>query len=708
VNLATPLSELEWIPPQRQRQLDRFGLTTVEELLTHFPRRYEDRSRFDHFPTGETDHPVCVCGIVKKTQMRRIRGSKRMFDAVVEEEGAHALSQPLLLRWFNAYWVEKAIVTGHRIVIYGKPKRSGSAIVMAHPEFEIVEEDGEAPIHLQRITPVHRSTEGLSPRVLRRLIWDVLARLDFQSVEQLLPANLDGAARGWALRQIHFPDSTESLGKARRHLVLTEFFAMQLSIAARRAEQKAEPGAVHWASDTLLRRLHAALPFPLTGAQQRAIGEIQADLATLRPMNRLLHGDVGSGKTIVALSAMLLAVEAGFQAALMAPTQILAEQHYLNLRRFCEPLGLRIALRTGSRKEDATPLSLFAYAADGSRQTPSGQFPLDTLPENAPHILVGTHALLYEGAGFTRLGLAVIDEQHKFGVLQRAGLRGQGVAPDVLVMTATPIPRTLTMTLYGDLDVSTLDELPKNRQRIITAVRDADKLPEAAKFIRGHLEAGRQAYIVYPLIDESEKLEAKAAAGEFTKWRELLAPMKCELLHGRIAPEEKDAIMGRFRSGETRALIATTVIEVGIDVPNANIMLIENAERFGLAQLHQLRGRIGRGEHKSYCILLRSAKAGGDEEAVEKLRVMGETSDGFEIAEADLRLRGPGDLLGTAQSGLPPLKLGDLFSDQDLMRLARNAAFLLFERDPELILPENVRFRRMLGETRQRMLSQVS
>jgi ATP-dependent DNA helicase RecG len=708
VNLATPLSELEWIPPQRQRQLDRFGLKTVEELVTHFPRRYEDRSRFERFPMGETDQPVCVCGIVKKTQMRRLRGSQRMFDAVVEEEDAHALSQALVLRWFNAFWVEKAIVAGQRIVIYGKPKRTGSSVVMAHPEFEIVEDDGETPIHLQRITPIHRTTEGLSPRVLRRLIWDVLARLDSQTVEPLLPANLDAAARGWALRQIHFPDSNEALMKARRHLVLTEFFTMQLSIAARRAEQKSEPGAVHCASDTLLRRLHTALPFPLTNAQVRAIGEIRADLATLRPMNRLLHGDVGSGKTIVALSAMLLAVEAGYQAALMAPTQILAEQHYLNLRRYCEPLGLRIALRTGSRKEDASPLSLFAYAADGSRRAASAQFPLDSLPENAPHILVGTHALLYEGAGFTRLGLAVIDEQHKFGVLQRAGLRDQGVAPDVLVMTATPIPRTLTMTLYGDLDVSTLDELPKNRQRIVTAVRDADKLPEATKFIRGHLEAGRQAYIVYPLVDESEKMEAKAAAGEFAKWRELLAPMKCELLHGRIAPEEKDAIMGRFRSAETRALIATTVVEVGIDVPNANIMLIENAERFGLAQLHQLRGRIGRGEHKSYCILLRSAKPSSDEDAAEKLRVLEKTSDGFEIAEADLRLRGPGDLLGTAQSGLPPLKLGDVFRDQDLMRLARNAAFLLFERDPELALPENLRFRRMLGETRQRRLSQVS
>ena len=304
------------------------------------------------------------------------------------------------------------------------------------------------------------------------------------------------------------------------------------------------------------------------------------------------------------------------------------------------------------------------------------------------------------------LGLAVIDEQHKFGVLQRARLREQGGAPDVLVMTATPIPRTLTMTLYGDLDVSTLDELPAHRGKIITAARDAVKLPEAVEFLRKQLVAGRQAYIVYPLIDESEKLESKAAAAEFEKWRTLLAPHRCELLHGRIASEEKEAIMDRFRRGETHALIATTVIEVGIDVPNANIMLIENAECFGLAQLHQLRGRIGRGEHKSYCILLSSK--GGDTGAQEKLRILEETSDGFEIAEADLRLRGPGDILGTAQSGLPPLKLGNLLTDQDLMRLARNAAFLLFERDPRLERPENQGYRRVLTETRKLTLSQVS
>lgn len=692
--LETPLSVLEWIGVPRLRALDRMGLSTVGDLLQHYPKRYEDRTRFDHFPTGETEHPVCVCGFVRKTQLRHLRGRQRMFDVVLEEAEPHALSSTLTCRWFNSHWVEKAVVHEQRLVVYGKPKRSGSQIIIAHPEFEVVEDDAEVSVHLNRIAPIHRATDGVSPRVIRRLIWDVLARLDDASVETLVPRELDARPRAWALHQIHFPDSFETQQQARRHLAAEEFFALQLTVAAKRAETTGQLGAAHCGPGDLMRRLHAALPFPLTGAQQRAIEEIRRDLLVPRPMNRLLHGDVGSGKTLVALSAMLLCVEAGFQAALMAPTQILAEQHYLNLRRLCDPLGLRVSLRTGSRREDSGALPLFEEAGGSSGS------------DSEPHLLVGTHALLFEGAGFTRLGLAVIDEQHKFGVLQRARLRDQGVAPDVLVMTATPIPRTLTMTLYGDLDVSTLDELPKGRGKIVTAVREETKLPDAVKFIREHLEAGRQAYVVYPLIDESEKLEAKAAAAEFARWQEFLAPWKCELLHGRVAPEEKDATMDRFRRGETTALIATTVIEVGIDVPNASLMLIENAERFGLAQLHQLRGRVGRGEHKSYCILLTGKKA--DEDALAKLAIFAGTTDGFVIAEEDLRLRGPGDLLGTAQSGLPPLKIGDLFADAEIMKLARNIAFLIFERDPELARPEHTRFRKLLAEERRSVLSQVS
>jgi ATP-dependent DNA helicase RecG len=688
LTLNTSLRELEWLGSARLRSLERLKCETVGDVLERYPRRYEDRRQFDRFPAGESDMPVCVCGLVTKTQLRHLRARQRMFDAVMEERDANVLSTSLVCRWFNSPWVEKAIVQGQKLVVYGKPKRSGSNTVIAHPEFEVVEEEAGESVHLDRLTPIHRATEGLSARMMRRLVWDFIQQLVPSSVPTIIPQTLDRTERAWALRQIHFPDDAESLKKARRHLVMEEFFLMQLLVAAKRAESAAQPGAAHSGRGDLMRRLHESLPFPLTNAQCRAIEEIRADLASAHPMNRLLHGDVGSGKTLVALSAMLLCVESGHQAALMAPTQILAEQHYLNIRRLCEPLGLRVALRTGSRREDA------------------GFTELEMDSSSMPHILVGTHALLYEGAGFTRLGLAVIDEQHKFGVLQRARLREQGAMPDVLVMTATPIPRTLTMTVYGDLDLSTLDEMPEGRGKIVTAVREEKKLPEAVKFIREHLEAGRQTYIVYPLIDESEKLEAKAAAAEFEKWRELLAPHSCDLLHGRVMPEEKDAIMERFRTGKTKALIATTVIEVGIDVPNANLMLIENAERFGLAQLHQLRGRIGRGQHKSYCVLLTGSKA--DDAAKEKLAIFENTTNGFEIAEHDLRIRGPGDILGTAQSGLPPLKIGDVFRDAELMKLARNAAFLLFERDPKLERPENRIYREGLAQTRRAILSQVS
>ncbi|MEI6351484.1 MAG: ATP-dependent DNA helicase RecG [Verrucomicrobiota bacterium] len=683
--LTAPLRELEWLPAQKVRQLERFGLATIHDLTTHFPRRYEDRRQFDSFPREESETPVCVCGTVVKTTSKRFGGWKKMFEVTLQEDGAHALSTALVCRWFNVHFVQKLIVTGQRLVVFGKPKRKGKQIVIDHPEFEVVENDAEVSIHLKRITPIYPATEGITPRVLRSWIYRLLQELP--PLPSPLPPTLASMPYLEALRAVHFPDGLESLKIARRELVLSEFFDLQLFVAAKRAETISRPGEAHCGPGQLMEAFHRELSFPLTGAQERTIAEIRGDLALPRPMNRLLHGDVGSGKTVVALSAMLLAVEAGFQAALMAPTQILAEQHYLNFKRWLEPLGVRIALRTGSRQED-NALPLFDGSAGGE-----------------PQILVGTHALLYEGVQFSQLGLAVIDEQHKFGVLQRAALMNQPIAPDVLVMTATPIPRTLTMTVYGDLDVSTLDELPADRGKIITAARDASKLPDAVEFIKKHLAEGRQAYVVYPLIEESAKLEAKAASAEFEKWKGVFAPHRCELLHGRIDPAEKDAIMERFRKNESQVLVATTVIEVGIDVPNANIMLVENAERFGLAQLHQLRGRVGRGRHKSYCILIHAADT---PEAQEKMKTLEATANGFEIAEADLRLRGPGDLLGTAQSGLPPLKLGDLLADAPLMRQARQAAMEIFARDPDLALPEHRRFRMMLAEKRKLTLAQVS
>ncbi len=700
--LSQPLREISWLPPQRARQFERFGIVSVEDLLTHYPKRYEDRRTFDHFPRSESEQPVCVCGTVLGIAVKRLRGGRTMVEVTLEEQVATALSPRLICRWFNVHHVQKMIAAGHKLIVFGKPKERAGKLYIDHPEFEIVEGE-ELSIHVNRITPIYRLTEGLTQRMLRAAVFRVLEGLDLASLDDRLPRDLDPTPYGTALRQIHFPDSEADRESARRHLVLGEFFAMQLFVGAKRAESVSRPGRNHCGPGALMERFHAGLPFPLTGAQMRAIGEIRADLAAPRPMNRLLHGDVGSGKTLVALSAMLLCVESGAQAALMAPTQILAEQHYLNCKRWLAPLGLNIALRTGSKRTESS-MPLFDHGAwlDSVVGKPGARRPA---APGDPQIIIGTHALLYEGAGLNNLGLAVIDEQHKFGVLQRARLIEQSSAPDVLVMTATPIPRTLTMTVYGDLDVSTLDEMPAHRGKIVTALRGTSKLPDAAAFIRRELESGRQAYIVYPLIEESDKLEAKAAAQEFEKWRKLLAPMRCELLHGRIDPAEKEALMEKFRAGQVQALIATSVIEVGIDVPNATIMLIENAERFGLAQLHQLRGRIGRGSHKSWCILISDAT---DPAALEKLHTLEETADGFKIAEADLRLRGPGDILGTAQSGLPPLKLGNLLADQAWMRAARESATRLFKADPQLDRPEHRAFRDLITGQRKMMLAQIS
>lgn len=685
MEILQSLEELEWIPRPKLLALRRLGIETAEDLLTHYPRRYEDRHQFPEFPREESDKPICLCGEVTKTQLRRFGGWKKIFEATIQEPNANALSQPLVCRWFNLHYVQKMIATGQQLVVFGKPRLRGKRICMEHPEFEVIENDEEMSIHFRRITPIYPATEGLSQRVLRSIIHRLLSELSDEPLETLAPAGLVPGERRQAIRTIHFPESWEARDAAREHLVLSEFFAMQLLIASRRAESSARPGVAHCGPGELLEKFLRALPFEMTAAQTKVIAEIRRNLAEKQPMNRLLQGDVGSGKTVVAIAAILLVVEAGFQAAFMAPTQILAEQHYAVLRRWLEPLGVRLSIRTAARQEESF-------------------LPLVAGDEN-PNVIIGTHALLYDNVSFSNLGLVVIDEQHKFGVAQRARLTGREPAPDVLVMTATPIPRTLTMTVYGDLDVSIIDEMPRNRGKIVTAARDESKLGEVLGFLRKQLEAGRQAYIIYPLIDESEKLDVKAAAAEFELWRERLHPFRCELLHGRIPAPEKQEIMERFRRGETKALISTTVIEVGVDVPNAAVMLIENAERFGLAQLHQLRGRIGRGEHKSYCILLTVDQSA---ETAAKLAVLEKTINGFEVAEADWNLRGPGDLLGTAQSGLPALKIGNLIRDAHLMRQARTAAMSIFDTDPCLELPENQRFRHLIVEQQGRTFSHVS
>ncbi len=656
---GTKLEDLDWVPRPRLAALRRLGLLTTGDLLRHFPRRYEDRVKFDRFPDEASEKPLCLFGIVRKTVYRRF-GARRIFEARIEDEAAGVLGSPLVCRWFNMPWVQKMITGDQQIVVFGKPRLRGKQVVMEHPEFEIIEEDAGRSLHFDRITPIHPAGDGVTPRALRELIHRALEETDLSTIPLLWPGNTVPAS---VWNDVHFPPHSEARETARRQLVREEFFGIQLVVCSRHAAARSQGGTAKPGTGRWWAEVEKSLPFTLTPSQRRVMEEISTDLALPRRMNRLLQGDVGSGKTLVALRAMLQAAESGWQAALMAPTQILAEQHYLNFRRILDPLGIPVVLRTAARKEQ---------------------------PDGTPPLVIGTHALLFEKAGLERPGLLVIDEQHKFGVLQRSRLIARGDSPDVLVMTATPIPRTITQTLYGDLDVSIIREKPAGRGRIITAVREPSKLPDIIKFLRDKTAEGRQAYIVYPLIEESEKLDVKAAGVEFEKWKTLLAPATVGLVHGRLDAGEKEATMQKFRDGTLSVLVATTVIEVGVDVPNACIMLIEEAGRFGLSQIHQLRGRIGRGAEKSYCILLQEDPSG---QAKEKLSVLEKTSDGFEIAEADLQLRGPGDILGTAQTGLPPLRLGDLLRDGELMTEARRVATVLLDSDPFLSRPEHRHFR---------------
>jgi ATP-dependent DNA helicase RecG len=662
------LEQLAWVPEPKRKLIQRLGIETWRELLEHYPRRYEDRTRFAAFPTDSSEEPICLRGIIGKVSARFF-GGRKIVEATLEDVFNTVLSGRVVCRWFNQHYLQRMLAAGQELIVFGRPKRYKNRIYLDHPEFEIVEEEGEENIHMGRIAPIYPLTEGVRQRTLRSIM--------FRAVQELAALGLETVSgrpsEEEALRQIHFPDSWPAQEEARKVLALAEFVAMQVVVERRKRAAIAMAGQRHVASGELTKRFLAALPYRPTAAQERAIGEIRRDMGREIPMSRLLQGDVGAGKTVVAAAAMLYAVEAGYQAALMAPTQVLAEQHFDNFRRWLSALGVRIALRTGNRQE-VSHLELL-----GDSQ-----------------ILIGTHALLYDAEQFRRLGLVVIDEQHKFGVLQRAKLMERSPVPDLLVMTATPIPRTLAMTVYGDLEISVLDEKPANRRPVITRVRPSAKVPEAASFIRERVEAGRQAYIIYPVIEESDTLSLKAATTEHSKWEKLLAPMRCGLLHGRLTPDEKDRVMEAFRKGCIDVLVSTTVIEVGVDVPNATVMLIENSERFGLAQLHQLRGRIGRGQHQSYCVLLTDRE---DPEALDKLTILERSQNGFEIAEADLRIRGPGDMLGTAQSGLPPLRLASLIKDEALLFEAKNIARKILDADPELQQPQHQRFARIATQT---------
>ncbi len=615
--------------------------------------------------------PSCHHVIVTKCANKFFGRGKGTFEAVVQQAGG-LLGQQLTLRWWNMPWLSKSLAEGMELIIYGVIKDFKGRLSIVHPEYEIIKGGGDdeaATIHTGRITPIYRLRGGMTQKALRVAAWHVFQHLPPDFIDDLLPkpseqGEFAGMTRAKALREVHFATSSEVLAVARRYLALEEFYGYQLRVAQRRRRMLDAGGRAQKGTGELLRDFFAELPFQLTDAQKRCLDEIHRDMASTAPMNRLLHGDVGSGKTVVAFAAMLRAIESGAQAVLMAPTQILAEQHARTAAKWLEPLGLSVTLLTSQSRQQ-------------------GQ-------SSQSDIVIGTHALLFNDELLSNAGLIVIDEQHKFGVAQRAKLIRKSATPDVLVMTATPIPRTLTLTVYGDLDVSTIDQRPRDGVKIITKVRARSKQAEASKFLRDQIEEGRQGYIVYPLIEESEKVDAGAAVKGHAEWSKLLAPLEVGLLHGKLSPEEKEHVMKRFRDGKLDALVSTTVIEVGIDVPNATVMFIHDAGRFGLAQLHQLRGRIGRGAHTSYCVLFIDDK---DEENKQRLAIMEETSDGFQIAEEDLKRRGPGDVLGHAQSGEAPLLFGELLADTRLVRLARQLADKTLEDDPTLSRPSLAAFR---------------
>jgi len=647
--LSGRVRDLRGVGPEREAQLKKLEIHTVMDLLLHRPRRYEDRRHLKSIRELTLDEAATTRGKVVAMGVKTFRNSNRsVFELVLEDETAR-----LHCRWWNLPFMQNYFNAGDEVFIFGKPN-SLKPRTIDHPESEVINGAEEISIHVNRIAPIYPLTEGLPQRWLRALIWRALE--DFsQAIEDFLsePPG-DFPCRADAFRLLHFPETIDQAELGRKRLALDEFILLQRDIQARRRRFEEKSKAIPCPGDNrLIRPFLGALGFSLTTAQTRVLRELRQDLAGTHPMRRLLQGDVGSGKTAVAACCALMVIESGYNAALMAPTEILATQHYSNFLKWFGPLGVEVHLQTGSRKTFAEELT-----TDLLRRS----------PESTPKLFIGTHALIESGFAMDKLGLVMIDEQHKFGVVQRERLVRKGQYPHLLVMTATPIPRTLGLTIYGELDVSTIDELPKGRGTIKTFVRSTESLPKVWAFIRKQIDAGRQAYVVYPRVEETGSTGLKAVTKEFDHIQKLFPDRLVGLLHGKLDPESKQRVMDRFRSGEIQLLLSTSIIEVGMDVPNASIMLIENADQFGLAQLHQLRGRIGRGSHDSQCILV---GAGKKAESRAKLKVMEDTLDGFKIAEADLRFRGPGELLGQSQSGAPSLRFGNLEGDYELILLAR-------------------------------------
>ena len=690
-DLSAPVTALRGVGAALAGILGKLGIFSLLDLLRHFPARYEDRSHFKPLRTILDGETAVIAGAVTTVENRPLK-NKLVITKVTLDDGDKGVAT---LTFFNT-WRLKAVfekLVGQRVVAYGTVKRSYGGVEMTTPEWEPMDEGGEGDsLGIGRIVPVYSATEGISQNRLRKIIYAAVEQFTPFAVDVLPPAlrkKRDLLPLADALRDVHFPADDHAKTAARRRLAYDELLMLQLLLADRKLSGKRQTGIEFADVESPLRDFAAALPFTLTNAQARVLAEIAADMNSTEPMNRLVQGDVGSGKTAVAMGAMLVAVRNGYQAALMAPTEILAEQHAKNLRGVLEDaLGVRVDLLTGSVAE-RTKREIKSRVAAGETG-----------------VVVGTHALIQDTVTFARLGLAVVDEQHRFGVLQRAALSAKGAReggilrqPDVLVMTATPIPRTLTLTVYGDLDVSIIDALPPGRKAIRTHWKRSAEKDGVYEGVRKVLQSGRQAFVVCPLVEESEKVQSRAATELAAHLQAHVFPeYRVGLLHGQMSSDEKDAAMSAFRANETQVLVATTVIEVGVDVPNAAVMVIEDADRFGLAQLHQLRGRVGRGQFASFCVLVADPQ---NPNGVERMEVLTQTGDGFLIAEADLRLRGPGEFYGVRQSGVAGLQIADVLRDADILADARADAFAILSEDKTLAKAENKPLREALRERRR-------
>ena len=659
--LSLNIEEVKGVGAKRAAVLKEAGIHTLGDLFYYLPRRYLDRSRTLPMGRAPIGQEVTLVGRVK--QLRFVPGPKPRFVLVVEDE-----TDDIACTFFQGgRYLQRNFEEGDELAISGKVDLFQGRRQMVHPEYEFIRTNEEDLLHTGGIIPLYTSSadmkeRGLRSRGFRRMMHGALETFADQIADELplaMRQRLGLGALADSLRKVHFPASLEEAAVARRRLAFGELFDLQLRLARLRKKRQQQPnGIVFTASEKLVPALLASLPFELTRAQRRVSAEIAADMQSPQVMNRLVQGDVGSGKTLVGLCAMLMAVENGYQTAMMAPTEILAEQHYLNIKALVEPLGLTVVLLKGGQRKALRRELLTA------------------IESAVAHIVVGTHALIQAEVQFARLGLAVVDEQHRFGVVQRGALYKKGEQPDLLVMTATPIPRTLALTLYGELEVSVIDELPPGRKPIRTALRGPDRRDAIFEFAGDQVRQGRQVYVVYPLIEESEKMDLKSAVEAFEELcHGHLAEFAVALLHGRMTAEEKAQVMEDFKANRVQIIVSTTVIEVGVDVANATVMIIEHAERFGLAQLHQLRGRVGRGGEQSFCILVSYARAGAElSDSRERLETMERTQDGFEIAEKDLEIRGPGEFFGTRQAGMPEFKVANLIEDEDLLQSAREEA----------------------------------